>query len=132
MERSKVDIEAETIEIDNEKIYSYKMLNNVNIEFPKKIYLPPHSKISLYDDIDLNGNVCTYENKNDDPIIILPLKENREKNIIKSLSSDMSEGFGQKDVVDICMYTCSNINYRNIIILFTLSILIYYLFRKLI
>ena len=104
-----------------------------NISYPTNISLPPFSKLTLFNDINFKGKNISITNSNDITINIDEKNvQNSDFSVIKSvqLESISSEGFSENTVRDICLYTCSNFNYMNLILCVVLIIIVYYLFNN--
>lgn len=104
-----------------------------DIVYPNNIILPPFCKLLLYDETDFKGNIVTIQNINEMNIRIdlKDIKNNKLK-VIKSISIEpaVTEGFSENSVRDICLYTCTNFNYVNLIMCVALIAILYYYFYQ--
>jgi hypothetical protein len=102
-----------------------------HIVYPNNIKLPPFSKLVLYDDINFKGDNVSIQNNNEMSINIdsRDVKNNKIK-IVRSISVEpvATEGFSENSVRDVCLYTCSNFNYMNLVMCMALIAILYYYF----
>jgi hypothetical protein len=101
------------------------------IVYPNNIRLPPFSKLVLYNDDNFRGDNISIHNNNEMSINIdaRDVKNNKIK-FVKSISivPVAIEGFSENSVRDVCLYTCSNFNYMNLVLCTVLTVILYYYF----